>query len=103
LWEDVWNGCLLRQEFPLLFSFAKNQNISLERYLQNQDPGANFHIPLSIEAMDEFDRFTSKITEVAQNLQGIDNWQFIWGSDLFSSKIIYMRNFASLVPPEPFS
>jgi hypothetical protein len=55
LWEDVWNGCLLRQEFPLLFSFAKNQNISLERYLQNQDPGANFHIPLSIEAMDEFD------------------------------------------------
>ena len=32
LWNDVWNGHFLKNEYPRLFSFAKNQNITLASF-----------------------------------------------------------------------
>jgi hypothetical protein len=46
-WSDVWNENLLQQRFPRLFSFAKNQNISVAQFVQNNHMEAQFHLPLS--------------------------------------------------------
>jgi hypothetical protein len=40
---------VLKWQLPQLFSFAKNQNISVEKFL-SQDVYANFSTPLTVEA-----------------------------------------------------
>ena len=49
LWGDVWNFGLLKLEFPQLFSFARNQNISVAAFL-SRSVKDNFHLPLSSKA-----------------------------------------------------
>jgi hypothetical protein len=102
LWKDIWNGHLLCQDFPRLFTFVRDQNISLAKYLQNQDVFDNFHTPLSTEAFNELQSFNDLIQAATENLQGKDVWTYIWGNNIFSSKRIYMRNFSFLAPPKPF-
>jgi hypothetical protein len=46
-WSDVWDDNLLQQRLPRLYSFAKNKNISVTAFLQNNSlegyntPGVN--------------------------------------------------------------
>jgi hypothetical protein len=49
-WSDVWNDHLLQQKLPRLYSFAKNKNISVVAFLQNDSLEAQFHLPLSDQA-----------------------------------------------------
>jgi hypothetical protein len=53
-WLDVWNDLLLQQRFPRLFSFAKNKNISVAQFLQNNQLETQFHLPLSEQAYLEY-------------------------------------------------
>jgi hypothetical protein len=34
---DIWNGHLLQNKFPILFSFGKNKTISVAQFLLNNN------------------------------------------------------------------
>jgi len=36
-WEDTWNNRLLKDFLPRLYSFARNRNISVAKFLQSND------------------------------------------------------------------
>jgi hypothetical protein len=44
-WSDLWNGNLLQQKFPRLYSFAKNKGISVATFLQNNNLEQQFYTP----------------------------------------------------------
>jgi len=53
-WLDVWNGHHLQQKLPRLFSFAKDQKISVANFLSVTDMYEHFHLPLSDQAQQEY-------------------------------------------------
>jgi hypothetical protein len=52
-WEDTWNNRLLKELLPRLYSFARNRNISVAKFLKIDDILEHFHIPLSTKAFQE--------------------------------------------------
>jgi hypothetical protein len=72
MWKDVWNNSLLSEEFPRLFSFSRKQNCSLSQFIENSEVHSNFFTPVSIEATEEFQRFSDKIQLIA----GEDKWTY---------------------------
>lgn len=53
-WLDVWNGHYPQEKLPRLFSFAKNQKISVAAFLSITDMTSHFHLPLSEQAHQEY-------------------------------------------------
>jgi hypothetical protein len=53
-WLDVWNDLLLHEKLPRLFTFAKNQKISVADFLSTTDLASHFHLPLSEQAYEEY-------------------------------------------------
>jgi hypothetical protein len=68
-WSDVWNDNLLQQRLPRLYSFAKNKNISVTAFLQNNSLEGQFHLPLSEQALQEYQHLHQIIhqTQVLEN------------------------------------
>uniref|UniRef100_A0A0A9U841 Uncharacterized protein n=1 Tax=Arundo donax TaxID=35708 RepID=A0A0A9U841_ARUDO len=64
LWQDVCNGSYLKEELPRLFSFVRNDNISLQQFLHNPTPHDNFHVPLSMQALEELQVLQTTITQI---------------------------------------
>jgi hypothetical protein len=48
-WEDIWNGSLLKLEYPQLFSYTRDPKVSVKTFM-SQDVADNFLPPLSMEA-----------------------------------------------------
>ena len=61
---DMWNGMIYSQAFPELFSFAKNQLISVSVAATSPLLHDLFHLPLSPEAYDQY----MVLTNTFQNL-----------------------------------
>ncbi|TVU07261.1 hypothetical protein EJB05_47309, partial [Eragrostis curvula] len=104
LWNDLWNGHLLKDEFPRLYSFAKNVKISVADYVGNQSIHDQFHLPLSQEAFQEL----QSLNTITQGLQTViaqqqkDQWHYIWGTSIYSTAKFYSIPFIALRPPDPF-
>ena len=54
LWHDLWEGSVCSQTYPELFSYAKNQHISLKVAASTSLIQNLFHLPLSGEAYAQF-------------------------------------------------
>lgn len=82
LWSDLWNGHYLQQELPRLYSYAKNIKISVAKYLSNQAIEENFHLPLSMEAHQEWQALSALVLQMQNpiNQQTKDEWSYIWGT-----------------------
>ena len=88
-WLDLWNGRILSQVFPELFSFVKNQHSTV--YLVSSSASFHdhyFHLPLSPEAFSQFldlqlfmQHFQLETTH--------DTWSYIWVTHKFSTKNAY--------------
>jgi hypothetical protein len=50
----IWNDCILQQKFQRLYSYAKNKNISVDKFLLTNNIGEQFHLPLSVQAFQEY-------------------------------------------------
>jgi hypothetical protein len=50
LWDGVWNGHFLANEFPTLYSYARNKKVSVAQFMTHQDIHAHFHTPISVQA-----------------------------------------------------
>jgi hypothetical protein len=53
-WSGVWNDLLLKHKFPRLYSYAKNKNISVAKFIMNNRTEDQFHLPHSIQAFQEY-------------------------------------------------
>jgi hypothetical protein len=54
LWQDSWSHIPRKDTFPHLFSFCKNEAISIKKALLIIDLEDLFHLPLSEEALPQF-------------------------------------------------
>jgi hypothetical protein len=99
LLSDVWNNTHLATEFPRLFSYARNRNCTLQQYLASTDVQEMFHTPLSVEAVEEYNLFQSKIHSLVSGMHGNDSW--LVGGGSFETEKVYRRNFQCICPHPP--
>jgi hypothetical protein len=88
LWQDKWNGHTLQQDFPELFSFARKTNVTVKAILHNNQLECNFHLPLSLEAHQQFLIFESLIADIEHSTEH-DSWAYSWGNAMFSASKVY--------------
>jgi hypothetical protein len=71
-WSEVWNGNLLEQNFPRLF-LCKNKNILVASFIQNNNFEQQFHVPLSVQAFQEYQEMQDIIhqTEISSEAKDI--------------------------------
>jgi hypothetical protein len=50
LWTDVWNGSILQHTYPQLYSFAKDNQVTVKIVLELESLEDRFHLPLLVEA-----------------------------------------------------
>ena len=90
-WQDIWHNSCLKHEFPHLYSFAKNIDISVKETLQVEFLEDLFYLPLSRQAFGEFLILEQiwEATSQRSNLTQNDSWTYIWGNGSFSAKKAY--------------
>ena len=76
LWNDMWEGHILKLEYPHLFSFAKNQNITVQEAMQAQPFYQLFHSPLSEQAYHQLGDLLSWMQQLHHS-QEVDEWLFM--------------------------
>jgi hypothetical protein len=53
-WSDLWNGRILKQAYQQLFSFAINENATIQTVMEQDDLQSLFRLPLSEEAYEQY-------------------------------------------------
>jgi hypothetical protein len=82
-----------------LFSIAKNDHIIAHQFLSVDDKSEFFHIPLSVEAHDQYQLMIMELDNI-QISTSKDTWSYIWGSTVFASSKAYSHLLGSIpVPP----
>jgi hypothetical protein len=76
------------QRFPELFSFVRNQQLSVQSVHQSEIFLDLFHLPLFNEAFAQFQELSAIIVHVDLQ-EGNDVWSYIWGSTQFASNYAY--------------
>jgi hypothetical protein len=87
-WQDMWNGSILQHDYPQLYSFTKNNQVSLKSVLHLESLEDHFHLPLSVKAFTQF----CELDIILQSLQGNnekDTWTYIWGNGQYSAAKAY--------------
>jgi len=102
-WSDLWNDNILESKFPRLYSFARNKNISVARFLSNNTLEAQFHLPLSEQAFQEFQSLQELIQDLQVDQNSKDSWEYIWGSMNYSSSKCYNFPYKNIQPHPLFS
>jgi len=71
-WEDLWNNRVPKLQYPELYSFVNNKDISLKSVMEAQ-------------------QLISLAEDLAtiQDSMEFDYWSYIWGSSFFSSAKAY--------------
>lgn len=100
LWKDLWdkNG-VLQDSYKRLFSYAKEEDISLANFLADPTPDQNFMLPLSIQAREELDGLNEKLSQITLNPLETDDWVLCWGETNFKPRKFYKFFFRDLNPP----
>ena len=106
IWKDKWLETSAMEEFPHLFSFARDQDCSLEKLhtLRGDEIFDNFHLPLSIIAREECEELSQRLQSWAENQDANfnDQWEFEWKGK-YSCKKVYDKLEPSDLAPPPFS
>lgn len=86
---ESWNGRSNEQAYPELFSFAKNPWIPLHSFVMLNPMTDHFHLPLSIQAYQQFLQL-KQLTLPVQHQDDRDIWTYNWGSPVFSTAKAYL-------------
>lgn len=87
-WQDLWNGNIPIHQYPELYSFAKNSDLSLRTVWLAPNILDLFYLPLSEQAFMQI----QNLYEVLESLNletGQDLWTCIWGSAGYSTSAAY--------------
>jgi hypothetical protein len=87
-WDDQWSQNIARQKFPELFSFVKNTKLSIKEAKEQDQFAGFFHLPISEQAYEQYLELQAAWEQIALN-NTHDRWQYIWGSDDYSSQKAY--------------
>jgi hypothetical protein len=89
VWKDIWNFGSLQQLYPHLFSYTKEPNCSVSRFL-NLLPDYNrlFHLPLSIAA-------SHQLAELLDSLEE-------WNRETNSKETFYAQGYLLWTEPKWF-
>lgn len=80
-WKDLWsNGDLLCDQFPWLFSFALNEDVSVAALCSTTDLASCFALPLLVEAFSEFQQVSQLLLDTPIDATLLDQRIFAWGS-----------------------
>jgi hypothetical protein len=78
LWKDIWNFGSLQQLFPHLFSFAREPNCSVSKFLSTlPDYGKLFQLPLSMAASHQLAELMDSLEEWNRDTSENDTWTYI--------------------------
>jgi len=101
-WSDLWNDNVMQNNFPRLFTFAKNKKISVLQFLSNNNLESQFHLPLSEQAYQEYQTMQDYIQTIQVQQDTKDSWHYIWGSSSYTSSKFYNFPYKNVQPPAPF-
>jgi len=88
-WEDLWSDEIMATKFPVLFSFVRNNNSSVQELLNVDDLDSILHLPLSSQAMEELLILQQELVTIPYNADQKDTWSLIWGSPIYTSRRYY--------------
>jgi hypothetical protein len=74
LWKEKWGDVSLQETWPHLFSFAKNEFISLKQALAAPDLTELFNMHVSEESMAQLNLFQALLEELLPG-NGFDCWK----------------------------
>jgi hypothetical protein len=95
-WKDFWyQGDLLCQKFPRLFSYALDEDLSVADMAHVEDLSSCFALPMSVEAFHEWQEVSQLLTATSLNESMSDTRIFAWGDKYTPSKF-YNFLFAQL-------
>jgi hypothetical protein len=100
-WSDSWKNQLLDSSFPRLFSFVRDKLQSVKEFLEKDSMMDNFHLPLSIEAHQEFQQMMDFISDVAINPEADDKWIVRLNPGGFKPSKVYLHAFKHLEIHQP--
>jgi hypothetical protein len=96
-WKDFWlNGELLCEKFPRLFSFALDEDISVNKMHSSEDRFSHFVLPLSIEAFQEFEMVNQCLLDNPIETDAQDKRIFPWNTPKCTPAKFYNFLFAQL-------
>jgi len=101
-WSNLWNDNVMQSKFPRLFSFAKNKKISVLQFLSNNNLQSQFHLPLSEQAYQEYQRMQDYIQSIQVQQNTKDSWHYIWGSNSYIPSKFYNFPYRNVQPPAFF-
>ncbi|RLM97793.1 ML domain protein isoform X2 [Panicum miliaceum] len=87
-WTDSWNGQPLHSACPELYSFAKDKESSFKKALSHPHLINNFHLPLTIQAHQQFQELTISLHQL-QPQGDRDQWTYVWGNSIFTASRAY--------------
>jgi hypothetical protein len=70
---------VMQYKFPRLFSYAKNKDISVAQFLISNQLHEQFHLPLCVEAFQEYQQMQQIIQQIQISSQNKDTCHYIWG------------------------
>ena len=99
-WYDAWvflgSSTPLRERFQRLFSFVIDDKVSVREVLSTPNMADLFHLPLSLEAMDELNVVQSGLFDLHADTQIPDYWSWTPGKGSYTTKSYYTLAHANL-------
>jgi hypothetical protein len=99
-WKDIWMDQVNFEGFPRPFSFAIEEDISVQPFLAASRLADTFSLPLSPEALEEV-RSIQRETSSIQLTDEHDVWTYPWGQQYTPSQY-YKFSFRELNPHASF-
>lgn len=94
-WDVVWLDSVLSEEYPRLYSFARNTNMSVREMMKEEDLSAILTLLLSAQAHDEMMQLQSYLENLEYDDASNDSWSLIWGTS-YSSRRFYTFAFSGI-------
>jgi len=94
---------MMQHKYPRLYSFTKNKNTSVAQFLTNNTLKAQFYLPLSVQALQEYQNLQEYIQTIQVHPDCKDSWQYIWGNNAYTSSRFYNLPYKNVQPPTPFT
>jgi hypothetical protein len=89
-WIDSWHDGPLQLSMPELYSYAKNNRISVNKVFETENLADLFYLPLSQVGFLQFQEL-QQIRESSQLSDQKNIWVYEWGSRIFASTKVYRR------------
>jgi hypothetical protein len=88
-WKDKWLNTIVSDEYPIAFSYAIAEDVTVQSFLSATSLAENFNLPLSPEALQEVRNLQGDASHITIHENTQDKWTYEWASDKYSSRLFY--------------